>query len=179
MLILMTPALELLSTEIPESQASTAFSRLEKLPDEFSDEENQRWGQFIESINVARDNPFTGGGFNSWRGGQVFTSQGSEPAVYTSYPHGIIPSLLNDRGLLIGLLITLLLSIVFLRAFKCAGLMPLRSPQWGAAVFMVCLPLSGALFSGIYWTSGFLITSLTLMVIATTSTRHLLSPLAK
>lgn len=158
--------------ESPERVRSDAISRLEKIPDEFGRSETLRFGQFLESFDAALENPVAGGGFNTWRRGESFATTttdrfGQQSIVErTGYPHGVIPSLLNDRGLIVSLLATFLLAIVLLRAVRCVCQEPLTSPKWSAAVFVACLPFAGTLFSSVYWTAGALAVALMLAAIA-------------
>ena len=152
--------------------STDALSRLKHISADFKDDPSTRFSQFLESLERAIENPFLGNGFNSWRNGETFTqvSESRLGVVTTSeatgYPHGVLSSILNDRGLVLGLIFVILYSIVLLHAIHSIWLGLPSNSAWSAAIFLLSLCLAGPLFSGTYWTSGTLIVPLTLSMIA-------------
>lgn len=164
-------------TSSSEEGASHSINELPHILNDFApDDGSRRLGQAVESLHAAWASPIAGNGFNSWRGGETFFRDSTDRNGFTlkieisSYPHGTIPSIMNDRGLFIGSAAVILVFVVFVRAVHTAVFASVCSPPWSASVLFVCLPLGGAWFSGLYWTSGTLLVPLTLLVFARAST---------
>ena len=165
-------AVEISSSDDAIAPSTDILGRLTHVSSDFKDDPSARLHQFLESLDSAIEKPFSGNGFNSWRNGETFTQlRESRSGIVTNsqitgYPHGVLSSILNDRGLVLGVIFTILYSIVLLRAIHCIGLGLLLNPAWRAAIIFTPLCLAGPLFSGTYWTSGTLIVPLTLLMIA-------------
>jgi|GEM_PF-4838558 len=146
---------------------SNFLERTQRLGDEFDGSEHSRLNMLQESWQVAVREPFLGQGFNSKADVYyVVEASGDKMLEFSAYPHGVIASLLRDRGLVFMLAFMVPMALVLWRAAVTALGAQGFGMEWSLAVILLVMPLGGAWLSGIYWSAFDLMVPLSLIAFA-------------